>query len=204
MGWAETSTTIFESEGLVAASVVVTYPPGGTGSFSVNVSTSNGTATAGEDYTETAETIVFEGQETAKPVIISLLPDSVYEADETFQISLQNAVGCTLAPGQDVLTVTIIDDTADTDSDGIPDYHEIHGTYGYVTDPNLWDTDREGMSDWDEISGRLGYVTDPTNWDTDGDRVNDLTEIVFGYSPLDGASAPAVSALSVPFFRDVG
>ena len=51
----------------------------------------------------------------------------------------------------------------DTDSDGLTDYDEIDGTFGYITDPNLADTDDDGLTDFEEVNATFGSFSDPTN-----------------------------------------
>ena len=50
----------------------------------------------------------------------------------------------------------------DSDGDGLSDYDEVHGTYGFITDPNLADSDGDGFSDFEEINAG----SDPTDFDS--------------------------------------
>jgi len=68
-------------------------------SVSVFVSTSDGTATAGEDYNAVLLTeLIFAPGEMEKTVQVAVLGDRKFELDETFSVSLSNASG---APIQD-------------------------------------------------------------------------------------------------------
>jgi len=92
-----------------------------------------------------------------------------------------------------------VDDTLDSDGDGITDLVEMRlGTnnqnmdsdadglldgeelMGWGTDPLLPDTDRDGLSDYNEVKV---YGTDPQKPDTDGDGYSDGWEIRQGFNP---------------------
>lgn len=71
---------------------------------------------------------------------------------------------------------TVLD--LDSDGDGLADWQEIMGFYGYVTDPYNPDTDGEGLWDGEEeLFATYGYLTDPTKADTDGDGLMDSEEV---------------------------
>ena len=95
----------------------------------VDYATADGTATAGADYTSTAGTVTFpaglsglcrrDNEHTAQEaelgivclavVEVPILSDDADEADETFDVVLQNPSGASLAPGEGRATVTIVD-----------------------------------------------------------------------------------------------
>ena len=54
----------------------------------VNYSTANGTATAGEDYTAASGTLTFAPGETTKTITIKVKGDNKKEANETFYVDL--------------------------------------------------------------------------------------------------------------------
>ncbi len=60
---------------------------------SVNYATSDGTATAGQDYIASSGTITFGSFETSRFVSIQLLDDSIVEPTETFNITLSSPSG---------------------------------------------------------------------------------------------------------------
>ena len=92
-----------------------------------------------------------------------------------------------------------IDDSPDSDGDGLSDEQEIE----YGTDPEKSDTDFDGLSDADEIfefatdpisldsdedllsDGEevMERGTDPHNQDTDGDGITDMIEVLFDLDP---------------------
>ncbi len=63
---------------------------------SVHWATSAGTATAGVDYTQVSGTARFVAGVTDRPISIDILPDSLSEPDETFQVSLTAPSGVTI------------------------------------------------------------------------------------------------------------
>lgn len=90
--------------------VVTVTRSGSAGAVSVDVATSDGTATAGSDYAAVATTVSFaDGESAPRTVSIPIVPDMDVEDDETFDVTLSNAVGATLGP-LDTATVTITDD----------------------------------------------------------------------------------------------
>lgn len=81
-----------------------------TNAQTVNVSyaTSNGTATAGVDYTSISGSLVFNPGETIKPVTVTIKGDTVAEPNETFFVNLSNPTNATLVQASG--TTTIVND----------------------------------------------------------------------------------------------
>ncbi|WP_395736886.1 S8 family serine peptidase [Prosthecobacter sp.] len=102
------------AEGAGSILVSVTRTGGKEGSATVNYATSNGTATAGSDYTATSGTLSFAVGELVKTFAIPITNDTALESNETIQVTLSSAGGNTtlgtLASG----SVTIVDDDAPT------------------------------------------------------------------------------------------
>ncbi|WP_293222602.1 Calx-beta domain-containing protein, partial [Mycolicibacterium sp.] len=73
---------------------------------SVNYATSNGTATAGVDYTADAGTITFAPGVTIQTVHVGILGDTAVEPSETFTVTLSAPSGVTIAKGTAVGTIT--------------------------------------------------------------------------------------------------
>jgi hypothetical protein len=59
----------------------------------VDYATSNGTASAATDYTAASGTLTFNQGETAKSFSIPIVSDSVFEGDETVNLTLSNPTG---------------------------------------------------------------------------------------------------------------
>ena len=74
----------------------------------MHYSTSNGTATAGSDYTAASGNISFAAGETSKAVVVAIHNDAVSEADETFTATLTPVAGGAIGSTK-TTTVTIRD-----------------------------------------------------------------------------------------------
>ena len=77
--------------------------------ITVDYATSDGTATAGEDYTQTSGTLGFAAGETSKTVSVPVLDDAHDEGNETLTLTLSNPSGAYLADGEAVGTITNTD-----------------------------------------------------------------------------------------------
>lgn len=99
----------FVAEGVATVTLSVTRTGGGTGAASVQYATSNGTATAGSDYTAKTGTLSWAaGDVAAKTIAIPIANDTIAEANETFTVTLTNPVGATLGTPNPA-TVAILD-----------------------------------------------------------------------------------------------
>ncbi|MFM6006269.1 MAG: bluetail domain-containing putative surface protein [Sphaerospermopsis kisseleviana] len=63
----------------------------------------------GSDYTTTSGTLTFNAGETTKTISVPILNDNFSEPDKNFSVTLYNATGAVLIPGQNVGLVTITD-----------------------------------------------------------------------------------------------
>ena len=107
---------VTQAESNGASSVNVPVTCSGTnaygGSITVNFATSDGTATAGSDYTAASGQLSFTSLEcfnnTTKNVTVPLLGDSTVEPDESFIVTLSGASGATITTA--VGTVTLGND----------------------------------------------------------------------------------------------
>ena len=72
------------------------------GTMTVDYATSDGSATAGADYTAASGTLTFAAGETEKTVSVPVLDDSIDEGEETFTLRLSNATGAHIADGGSV------------------------------------------------------------------------------------------------------
>ncbi|HEX6288526.1 MAG TPA: Calx-beta domain-containing protein, partial [Herpetosiphonaceae bacterium] len=77
-------------ENAAAAALTVRLNAASAQSVTVEYATSDGTATAGSDYTASTGTVTFAPGETSKTVSIPLLEDGLLEGNETFTVSLSN------------------------------------------------------------------------------------------------------------------
>ncbi len=108
-----TVNSITVNEGLPTATLSVTRTGGIDGAVAVDFVTSNGTATAGQDFTATNGTLNWtSGDRTAKTITIPITNDTTVEPNETFSVTLSNVQNATLGTIT-VATITITDnDTA--------------------------------------------------------------------------------------------
>ncbi len=101
------SPTYSISEGAASASITITRSGGTGGAVAINFATSNGTATAGLDYTATSGLVFFNPGETTKTVTIPIIDDQLLEGNETVLLTLSGPTnGATLgSPATAVLTI---------------------------------------------------------------------------------------------------
>ena len=88
----------------LAFAVTLSRAPAGT--VTVNYATSDGTATAGSDYTATSGTLTFAAGETEKMVSVPVFDDAHDEGSETLTLTLSNPSGAYLADGSATGTIT--------------------------------------------------------------------------------------------------
>ena len=81
--------------------------------ITVDFATSDGTATASNDYTAATGTPTFAAGETTKNIPIAVLADAFDEVDETVTVTLNNPNNVTINDGVGELTITD-DDVAPT------------------------------------------------------------------------------------------
>lgn len=97
-----------EKQGVFSFVVSLNYAS--TAKVTVQFATANGTATSGRkgDYTATSGTLTFNPGETFKVVSVSVVNDTLVEADETFFVRLSTASGAAISVGTG--TGTIVND----------------------------------------------------------------------------------------------
>ena len=97
--------TVGEGAGSVTLTVSLSLASGKT--VTVNYATSNGTATAGSDYTSKTGSLTFTPGQTSKTVSVAISDDPTDEDDETFTFTISGASNATI--GDSSATVTITD-----------------------------------------------------------------------------------------------
>lgn len=97
------------NEGSASRTITVTRSGASDGATSVSYATSNGTATAGHDYAAASGTLNFSDGETIKTFDITVLSDTLDEADETVNLTLSNPTNGTGLGAQSTSVLTIID-----------------------------------------------------------------------------------------------
>jgi DNA-binding beta-propeller fold protein YncE len=110
---------VFNAQGALLVSnqygnSVVQYNSGVTATLSaassspvtVQYATSNGTAVAGTDYTAQTGTVTFAPGQTSRLIPLVTLYDTTPPANDSFNVSLSNPSGATIANGNAVVTIT--------------------------------------------------------------------------------------------------
>lgn len=102
---------VAEADGTVT--ITVTRTGGDAAGVTVQYATSNGTATAGSDYTNSSGTLTFAAGETQKTFTVPIAVDAVLEQNETFTLTLSapGGGGTLGTPSTATVTITEIQET---------------------------------------------------------------------------------------------
>jgi hypothetical protein len=95
---------------------------------SVDVATSNGSASAGSDYAAASSTVSIPAGATSASFVVQVSGDTSVEGDEQFSVALSNPAGATIADGQ--ATGTIVNDDVALPTLGIADASTTEGRRG--------------------------------------------------------------------------
>ena len=98
------SSTAAEDAGKAAFTVTLDVASGE--AATVQYTTSDGTARAGEDYTAASGTLTFAAGDTEETIEVTLDDDALAEDDETFKVTLSNASDASIANGEATGTIT--------------------------------------------------------------------------------------------------
>jgi hypothetical protein len=94
------------NSGTTAATFIVTRAGTISGTSTVKVKTLNVTATAPSDYAAVPlTTVTFSPGQTTRAVTVNVVADKVFEANETFKLSLSGASGATIADNTGLATI---------------------------------------------------------------------------------------------------
>ncbi|MEZ4870532.1 MAG: Calx-beta domain-containing protein [Caldilineaceae bacterium] len=97
------------AENGAAATLTAQLSAASSRTVTVKYATSNGTATAGDDYSSTTGTLTFAPGETSQSFAVSINDDALDEEDETVTVTLSNPNNATLGSPTSA-TLTIVDD----------------------------------------------------------------------------------------------
>ncbi|MGQ0832700.1 MAG: beta strand repeat-containing protein [Microthrixaceae bacterium] len=100
--------TAGETDGASSLVFAVSLSAASGRTVTVDYATSNGTATAGTDYTAVNGTLIFSAGQVSKTVTVPITGDNLYEADETVLLNLTSPINATTP--QPTATGTIVDD----------------------------------------------------------------------------------------------
>ena len=121
--FSQSSYSVNENAG--SATITVNLSAASTQQVMVNYATSNGTATAGSDYTATSDKLTFAPGQTSQSFTVPIIDNNIVEPNETVILTLNNPVNAVLGtPNQ--ATLTIIDD----------DNYDPRTQIDYPGDPN--------------------------------------------------------------------
>jgi hypothetical protein len=157
---------------------------GSDGAISVDYISSDGSATAGEDYTAGSGTLNWsDGDASDKTFTVNIIDDTIFEGDESFSLMLENATGGATIGDPDTAEVIIVDDDTPPVEPGTLQFSEatysVDENGGYVTITVTRQDGDEGAisvdyatSDDTAIAGS-DYIAkaDTLDW-TDGDSVD--------------------------------
>ncbi|WP_286188669.1 Calx-beta domain-containing protein [Mycobacterium sp. PO2] len=178
---------------------------------SVGYVTSNGTATAGVDYTAGSGVVTFAPGVTSQMVHVTVTGDTAVEGNETFTVSLSNPSGATIADGSAVGTITN-DDVAPTPTPGASSVTYVVSDdwgSGFVAGVKVtagsafdgwtveFDTPAQISNIWNaEIVSHVGqhYVVRNASWNA---KVAAGQSVEFGFQAAPGGGSSAVTGFVV-------
>ncbi len=164
------------NEGDGTTTITITRTGNNQGAASVDYTTSDDSATAPDDYTQTSGTLNWtDGDDADKTFTINITDDSESENDETLIISLNNATGTELgSPKTAVLTIT------DNDSPSLGKAAIIIAGGGSDDDNTLWDTTAATSNSIYKMLHKRGFKHEQIDYlspqayaDFDGDGLDD-------------------------------
>ena len=121
--------TVDETGGSVT--VTINRTQGDVGVISVNYALTDGTATAGSDYTTSAGTLVLQDKQTTATFVVPILDDSIAEGNETINMTLSTPTGGAVLGATRTGTITIADNEKAVQFD--PATYPVAETAGSVT-----------------------------------------------------------------------
>ena len=177
----------------------------------VDYATSDGTATAGHDYTATSGTLTFNPGDAAKSINVPLLDDAVDDGGETMTVTLSNASNARIADGTATGTIENSDPlqkawiarfgrtVASDVVDGITERLENRGAHSEVQIAGR--TLQHDRSAWTEAPVEDAELVDPLDGTQpfETDQVMSAHELMLNSSfrlqaPMDETGAPAWGA----------
>ena len=194
------SQTFSVVENQPTATITVTRTHGSTGTATVHYATSNGTATAGSDYSATSGTLTFADGETSKTFTIPITNDTAVENRETVFLTLSNPTGGAALDSPATATLTI--DSDDTTSTPITATYQ-QGVNGYTgtTDVDISNQNGDNGATTTDANQALGtYQLTGTN----GYTIESLIRFENLGISTHGATDANVTAASLTLTVDFG
>ncbi|BEL12180.1 hypothetical protein Q0Z83_103710 [Actinoplanes sichuanensis] len=113
-------TTVAEAAGTASVTATLDFATSSAAttekSVTVGYTTAPGTATAGDDYTTTTNTLSFTPGTNSANLSVPIAPDSLYETNERFDVTLSSPVNATLGTATNSVEIT------DDDASAIPGF----------------------------------------------------------------------------------
>ena len=161
-------------EGAGSFTFTVTLTPSSLQTVTVDYATSDGTATHGSDYTSASGTLTFSPGDTTKTVSVTIADDDIDEDDETFTLTLTNAVNATIPNTLESGSATIRDDdtagvTVSAPGTGLDINEGDDDTYTVVLDSqptHIVTITVNDPSNTDVTAEPASLTFTSTNWDT--------------------------------------
>jgi hypothetical protein len=100
------------NENAGTATITVTRTDGGVGAVAVNYAATNGTGTAGQDFTAVSGTLNFAANEFSRTFTIPITNDTQTERDETINLALSSPTSGAVLGAQATAVLTITDNDA--------------------------------------------------------------------------------------------
>ncbi|MDQ6808019.1 MAG: hypothetical protein M3Z64_01115 [Verrucomicrobiota bacterium] len=173
-----TAYTVNEAAGAVVLTVTADRLGDPSTQLTVSYITRDGSAIAGQDYSASSGTIIFNAGETQKQIAVPITNDSTLENAENFFVDLRNPGNASLAANSSTATVTIADDDSGTsriefnasnysvNEDGVSQVLTVvrSGGIGLAVTINYATADGTAMagSDYTAVSGTLSFAPGET------------------------------------------
>ena len=97
------------SEAKTTATITIKRTAGTASGVTVDYATSDGTATADNDYTTKSGTLIFNARQNSKTFTIPIINDNFHEANEAVNLNLSNPTGGPTLGTHGMATLTIVD-----------------------------------------------------------------------------------------------
>ena len=172
---------------------------GGTGAFSVDFATADGSATMGEDYVQTSGTLAFADGQMSQTITVFINGDEDSELSETLQVLLSNATNNALiTDGVGIGTIASDDPIFIHDIQGTAYFSPIlaaEGIHSFNVASSATVIVRAIVTAVDNVGPRQGYYLTEEFTDWDGNTYT--SEGIFVMTQNDAGVGTVVSGVSV-------
>ena len=175
-----------------AAIITVVRQGSGTGTSTIDYSTSNGSAQAGTDYVATSGTLTFNPLETTKSFSVPLIYDRTPDTGETINLTLSNPTG-SIARGRQTAVLTIADPPPAFVTEGLTSQAAAVNEQTWVRDPFPLTTTFLGHTSATRVALFARFVDLLPGEDASAITVTGLdTNQVVHQLPVEGISSPRI------------